>query len=105
MIGIDLIPAQPPRGVSTIQGDFLSPTVQRLVKDLVSESDRRRQTLPNCADESGSSDDQESSDIERPSYIDLERRASQVPKPPSTAPEGTPAECLVDVSFTCLETM
>lgn len=32
MIGIDIIPAQPPKGVSTIQGDFLSDVVQEEVK-------------------------------------------------------------------------
>ena len=32
MIGIDIIPAQPPKGVSTIQGNFLSPSVQEEVK-------------------------------------------------------------------------
>jgi 21S rRNA (uridine2791-2'-O)-methyltransferase len=105
VIGIDLIPAQPPRGVSTIQGDFLSPAVQELVKDLVSESHRRRQTSLNRADESGSSDDQESADIVRPSYIDLERRVSQLPKPASATIEGNPAEYFVDVSFTCLGSM
>ena len=35
VVGIDVIPAQPPRGVSTIQGNFLSPTVQEQVKRLV----------------------------------------------------------------------
>ena len=33
MVGIDLIPAQPTRGVSTIQGNFLSPTVREMVKE------------------------------------------------------------------------
>ena len=32
MLGIDIIPAQPPKGVSTIQGNFLSQTVQEQVK-------------------------------------------------------------------------
>ncbi|KAL9627248.1 MAG: hypothetical protein Q9204_006706, partial [Flavoplaca sp. TL-2023a] len=32
VLGIDVIPAQPPRGVSTIQGNFLSQTVQDEVK-------------------------------------------------------------------------
>ncbi|KAI9818296.1 MAG: 2' O-ribose methyltransferase [Thelocarpon impressellum] len=35
VIGIDLIPAAPPRGVSTIQGNFLSPAVQDAVKRFV----------------------------------------------------------------------
>lgn len=32
VLGIDVIPAQPPHGVSTIQGNFLSPAVQDEVK-------------------------------------------------------------------------
>ncbi|KAJ2968607.1 hypothetical protein NQ176_g9096 [Zarea fungicola] len=36
VIGIDLIPAEPPRGVATFQGDFLSPAVQKMVKDFIS---------------------------------------------------------------------
>ena len=44
MIGIDIIPAQPPKGVSTIQGNFLSRDVQEAVKDLLRESGKRRTT-------------------------------------------------------------
>lgn len=42
VIGIDLIPAQPPRGVTSIQGDFLSPQVQALVKEVLREQIRRK---------------------------------------------------------------
>ncbi|CAK7208239.1 2' O-ribose methyltransferase [Sporothrix bragantina] len=42
VLGIDLIPAQPPRGVSTIQGNFLAPTVRQMVKDFLA----RRPALP-----------------------------------------------------------
>jgi 21S rRNA (uridine2791-2'-O)-methyltransferase len=37
VIGIDLIPAQPPRGVSTIQGNFLSTAIQDEVRAYVRE--------------------------------------------------------------------
>lgn len=40
VIGIDIIPAQPPRGVSTIQGNFLSRAVQDEVKRFLRDSDR-----------------------------------------------------------------
>lgn len=43
VVGIDIIPAQPPRGVSTIQGNFLSPGVRDMVKRFVMEAHRRRQ--------------------------------------------------------------
>ena len=42
VIGIDIIPAQPPRGVSTIQGNFLSKAVQREVKSLIRDPTRGR---------------------------------------------------------------
>lgn len=42
VVGIDLIPAQPPRGVTSIQGDFLSPQVRKLVRDVVMEQVRRK---------------------------------------------------------------
>ena len=42
MIGIDIIPTQPPRGVSTIQGNFLSQAVQEDVKTFVREPDHGR---------------------------------------------------------------
>lgn len=42
VIGIDIIPAQPPKGVSTIQGNFLSRAVQDEVKRFLRDSDRGR---------------------------------------------------------------
>lgn len=38
VIGIDLIPAEPPKGVATFQGDFLSLGVQKMVKDFIRET-------------------------------------------------------------------
>ena len=40
MVGIDIIPALPPKGVSTIQGNFLAPSVQAEVKNYLLESDQ-----------------------------------------------------------------
>jgi 21S rRNA (uridine2791-2'-O)-methyltransferase len=42
VIGIDIIPAQPPRGVSTIQGDFLSEEVREEVRRFVQDPLRGR---------------------------------------------------------------
>jgi 23S rRNA U2552 (ribose-2'-O)-methylase RlmE/FtsJ len=42
ILGIDIIPAQPPKGVSTIQGNFLSRGVQEEVKRFLSDPDRGR---------------------------------------------------------------
>lgn len=37
VLGIDIIPAQPPRGASSIQGNFLSPAVQDEVRNYVQD--------------------------------------------------------------------
>ncbi|KAH0562267.1 hypothetical protein GP486_003040, partial [Trichoglossum hirsutum] len=42
VIGVDIIPAQPPRGVSTIQGNFLSPAVQESVRHFLLDPDQGR---------------------------------------------------------------
>src|ERR1700743_3543274 len=42
VIGIDIIPAQPPTGVSTIQGNFLDPGVQQSVRAYVQDPARGR---------------------------------------------------------------
>lgn len=42
IIGIDIIPTQPPKGVSTIQGNFLTPEVQAEVRRFVADPDRGR---------------------------------------------------------------
>lgn len=67
VVGIDLIPAQPPRGVTSIQGDFLSPRVRALVREVVGEQIRRRD---------GAGDAGAESIVDRPSYIDMEKQAS-----------------------------
>ena len=42
VLGIDLIPAQPPKGVSTIQGNFLSKIVQEEVKNFLRDKSNGR---------------------------------------------------------------
>ena len=42
VIGIDILPVQPPKGVSTIQGNFLSPAVQQQVRDFVRDANNGR---------------------------------------------------------------
>ncbi|OAQ65821.1 ribosomal RNA methyltransferase MRM2 [Pochonia chlamydosporia 170] len=65
VIGIDLIPAQPPRGVATFQGDFLSPAVQKLVREFIARTGRQPAKKT------------EAEEIETLSYIDKERHASE----------------------------
>lgn len=110
VVGIDLIPAQPPRGVTSIQGDFLSPRVRALVKDVLVEQVRRkernrreRQQLEAAASSAPEQVDAEGEGAEgsvvpdQPSYIDQEKQATQ------DIEEATGAEeeglRMVDVSF------
>lgn len=49
VLGVDIIPAQPPKGVSTIQGNFLAPDVQRYILDFLRDPKRgrpRQEELP-----------------------------------------------------------
>ncbi|KAI1125155.1 23S ribosomal RNA methyltransferase [Nemania abortiva] len=73
VVGIDLIPAQPPKGVSTIQGDFLSPLVQNMVKEYLVEFVQRRSTPTR---EVEAPEDEEVVVTDKPSYIDTERAES-----------------------------
>lgn len=77
IIGIDLIPAQPPKGVSTIQGNFLAPGVQNLVKEYLQEFASQPLTSRSSASKD-TSDEGDVDDVaalirEQPSYIDAER--------------------------------
>ncbi|KFZ10277.1 hypothetical protein V501_05257 [Pseudogymnoascus sp. VKM F-4519 (FW-2642)] len=62
IIGIDIIPAQPPKGVSTIQGNFLSKDVQAEIKKFLNDPHRGRpqqQMHSPIAQEPGVDDPQE----------------------------------------------
>lgn len=77
VIGIDIIPAQPPRGVSTIQGNFLSPDVQAEVRAYVQDPTlgrpRKRTVISSAEAEEEQLTEDELKEMER-DYIDLERR-------------------------------
>lgn len=74
VIGIDIIPAQPPRGVSTIQGDFLSPAIQEEVRAYVRDPGLGRVRKSISSKSEGGWTEAEVDDAER-SYIDIERQA------------------------------
>ncbi|KAE8348117.1 FtsJ-like methyltransferase-domain-containing protein [Aspergillus coremiiformis] len=42
VLGVDIIPAQPPKGLSTIQGNFLDPNVQAYVQEFLRDPTRGR---------------------------------------------------------------
>ncbi|KAL7269378.1 2' O-ribose methyltransferase [Rhizina undulata] len=77
VIGVDIIPAPPPAGVSTIQGNFLNAKVQELLRNYLSDPDRGRPrkqvVLRDDQDSERGVSVEEIEDIER-GYIDRERR-------------------------------
>lgn len=93
VIGIDLIPAQPPRGVATFQGDFLSPVVQEMVKNFILES-HQNPPVGQEIEKTGSGTE-EGITVDRPSYLDMERHTGQN-ESPASGPEGS-SKRIVDV--------
>ncbi|KAL5622970.1 hypothetical protein FOBRF1_002220 [Fusarium oxysporum] len=93
VIGIDLIPAQPPRGVATFQGDFLSPVVQEMVKNFILES-HQNPPVGQEIEKTGSGTE-EGITVDRPSYLDMERHTGQN-EPPASGPEAS-SKRIVDV--------
>ncbi|KAK1844551.1 cell division cycle protein [Colletotrichum chrysophilum] len=105
VLGIDIIPAQPPKGVSTIQGNFLSPDVQEMVKDYLIRHKKGRPARPPASTTSSEGEESigtdESAIIEdQPSYIDMERAGSETPDKSECVAETTKPKDgrLVDVS-------
>lgn len=74
VVGIDLIPAQPPRGVSTIQGNFLSPTIQAEVRAYVQDPDLGRPRREISSHKESGMTEEELDEMER-GYVDIERQA------------------------------
>jgi len=64
VLGVDIIPAQPPKGVSTIQGNFLSPEIQEYIQDFLRNPNRGRPRQPGAIDDASSSVLEPTSDAE-----------------------------------------
>ncbi|PGG95686.1 21S rRNA (-2'-O)-methyltransferase [Blastomyces parvus] len=78
VVGVDIIPAQPPKGVSTIQGNFLSPQIQAYVQEFLRNPNRGR-ALPRNRFDNADPRSQPQADCEAEEtegYIDRERSAS-----------------------------
>ncbi|KAF7904942.1 uncharacterized protein EAF01_005464 [Botrytis porri] len=99
ILGIDIIPAQPPAGVSTIQGNFLSRRVQQSVKNFLLDPERGRPRRPIISSDE-KDEDEEIDDLdvaaEEQSYIDLERHMDDdmntYPTSSAAAPEEAQEE-------------
>ena len=98
VIGIDIIPAQPPKGVSTIQGNFLSPKVQAEVRAYIQDPERGRARPQSVLVQPDETDehrgDVTSGDLGKTttSYIDLERRTSTLEEKEDTTFKGNMIE-------------
>jgi 21S rRNA (uridine2791-2'-O)-methyltransferase len=55
VLGVDIIPAQPPKGVSTIQGNFLAPEIQTYIRDFLRSPERGRPRQPGLQGDSSAS--------------------------------------------------
>ena len=74
VLGVDLLPAQPPKGVSTFQGDFTSPDIQSDIISFLRDPDRGRPRRAQVFAEEPIADDA-LQEVEQ-SYIDKERQSS-----------------------------
>ncbi|OQD73225.1 hypothetical protein PENDEC_c016G03423 [Penicillium decumbens] len=54
VLGVDIIPAQPPKGVSTIQGNFLAPEIQSYIQEFLRNPNRGRPRQAGVIDDTGS---------------------------------------------------
>ncbi|KAG4438697.1 hypothetical protein IFR05_005824 [Cadophora sp. M221] len=83
IVGIDIIPAQPPKGVSTFQGNFLSAGVQAEVKRFLSDpaQGRPKQQIFSVFDEPNGEDGRTLISEEDESYIDHERHMDEEDSP------------------------
>lgn len=91
VLGIDVIPAQPPAGVSTIQGNFLSPAVQDEVKRYLraAQQDKQRHRQSSSVDSKNGSLTEGEVDTSSQSYLEQGKQSSVLaPQPSDIVREG-----------------
>ena len=90
MIGIDVIPTQPPKGVSTIQGNFLSEAVREEVKKFLQDPSicgtRQQRFLTVQDEEKALATGQVEASVTN--YVEREQRADQPVLNPDVAKES-----------------
>ncbi|KAI9675621.1 MAG: 2' O-ribose methyltransferase [Caeruleum heppii] len=87
VLGIDMIPASPPKGASTIQGNFLDLGVREEVKKFLRDPEKgrlRRQRLLSDGSPEDEDEDVPEGEMEDLGYIDRERHASSASSTPSS---------------------
>lgn len=89
VVGIDIIPAQPPRGVSTIQGNFLSPAIQAEVRAYVQDHNRGRPRQQNTGGAASVEQEQEVDELDL-GYLEMERHSSLETSAEASKAEAAP---------------
>lgn len=93
VVGVDIIPAQPPAGVSTIQGDFLSPAIQEEVRAFVADPNRGRPKKRRSFTEQLEDLSVDDTEYEEKGYIDMGRQTSETQHEHTPTPkDGTSTE-------------
>lgn len=94
VLGVDIIPAQPPKGVSTVQGNFLSPAIQSYIREFLRDPNRGRPYSPTInTDNEASSDQSAAAD----GYIDRGRKVLSQSSDNSTNSVDVGSDKTVDV--------
>ncbi|KAJ9300061.1 hypothetical protein DTO271G3_2178 [Paecilomyces variotii] len=93
VLGVDIIPAQPPKGVSTVQGNFLSPAIQSYIRDFLRDPNRGRPYSTTNIDTEVSSDSSAAAD----GYLDRGRKVLSQSGAESTDATGSGSDKTVDV--------
>lgn len=86
VVGIDVIPAQPPRGANALQGNFLSEEIREGVRDFVREEGRGRVRSGLGGEGEGVSE--EELELEGRGVVELERQAAVEQKGEEEVEEG-----------------
>ena len=93
VVGIDIIPAQPPKGVSTLQGNFLSPAVQQEVKRFLRDSKpgraKEERSLGGSEHDEMTADDRAEQSL---SYLEREKMAEDADDDITTTGDGITAK-------------
>ncbi|RPA79663.1 23S ribosomal RNA methyltransferase [Ascobolus immersus RN42] len=93
VLGVDIIPVCPPKGVSTIQGNFLDAGVREEVREWIrrmvamGKTKGRLDELEAAAKEAEGDETRFHVDPDSPGYIDMERRMSQAEEELRKTPE------------------
>jgi len=97
VLGVDLLPVQPPKGVSTIQGNFLSPDIQAEIKSFLRDPDRGRLRQPSLFSTASESTNQSTLEDEATGYLERESHEKTPDEEEAASKELEHADKCVDL--------